>query len=265
VAADVVVLAGAGILGLCLGSFLNVCIVRLPNESRKARSLVHPPSSCPKCKHLIEWRDNIPVLSWLVLRGKCRWCHAPISRQYPIVEALVAVLWIGSVLVYGPGVQGLRAAVLGTVLLGIAVIDWRHKLIPDELNYGGLVLGLALSLASGADGFIRALAGAATGLALLWTVRVVGGWILKQEAMGGGDVKMMAMVGAFLGWQNVLLTVFVGALIGSAVYLPLLLSNLRKMRRYELPFGVFLALASAVVFVSGDSIISWYLQFVRGT
>jgi len=150
------------------------------------------------------------------------------------------------------------------VLLGIGVIDWRHKIIPDELNYGGLVLGLALSLAWGADGFIRAVAGAAAGLTLLWTVRVAGAWILKQEAMGGGDVKMMAMVGAYLGWKNVLLTVFVGALIGSAVYVPLLLADFRKMRKYEVPFGVFLAMASAIVFVSGDSIISWYLQFVRG-
>ena len=263
--ADAVVLAGAGVLGLCIGSFLNVCIVRLPHESRRARSLIRPPSSCPKCRHLIEWRDNIPVVSWLALRGKCRWCGAPISKQYPIIEAVVALLWIVSVLAYGPGVEGLRAAVLGTVLLGIGVIDWRHKIIPDELNYGGLVLGLALSLAWGADGFIRAMAGAAAGLGLLWTVRVVGGWILKQEAMGGGDVKMMAMVGAYLGWKNVLLTVFVGALIGSAVYVPLLLADLRRMRKYEVPFGVFLAMASAIVFVSGDSIISWYLQFVRGS
>jgi leader peptidase (prepilin peptidase)/N-methyltransferase len=264
VAADVVVLLGAGLLGLVLGSFLNVCIVRLPNESPKHRSLLYPPSSCPKCKHLIEWRDNIPVVSWLLLRGKCRWCGAPISRQYPIIEAIVGLLWVGAVVAYGAGERALAAGLLGTNLLGIGIIDWRHKIIPDELNYGGLLLGLGLSLVGGAAGFVQALLGAAVGWTLLWLVRVIGGWLLKQEAMGWGDIKMMAMVGAFVGWKNVLLTVFVGALAGSVVYVPLLLGDLRSMRRREIPFGVFLAIGAAITFVSGDSIISWYQQFLHG-
>ena len=263
-AADPILLFAAGVLGLCLGSFLNVCILRLPNESPKARSLFRPPSSCPKCKHRIAWRDNIPVVSWLMLRGRCRSCGTAISRQYPIVEAVVALLWIAAVLAYGPGAQAVRAGVLGTVLLGIAIIDLRHKVIPDELNYGGLVLGLALSLAGGHGGLIGAVLGAAVGWGVLWVVRVVGAWVLKQEAMGWGDIKMMAMVGAFVGWRNVLLTVFLGAIVGTVFYLPLLVADLRRMRRHELPFGVFLAVGAAITFVAGDGLISWYLQFVRG-
>src|SRR2546428_7413578 len=134
-AAYTILVFAAGLLGLCLGSFLNVCIVRLPNESPKARSLFRPPSSCPKCKHRIAWRDNIPVVSWLMLRGRCRSCGTAISRQYPIVEAVVALLWIAAVLAYGPGAQAVRAGGLRTGLLGIAIIGLRHKVIPDQLNY----------------------------------------------------------------------------------------------------------------------------------
>jgi leader peptidase (prepilin peptidase) / N-methyltransferase len=256
-------LLSAGILGVTLGSFLNVCILRLPHDSPKDRSLLYPPSSCPRCKHPIEWRDNVPIVSWLVLRGKCRWCKAPISRQYPIIEALVGLLWVGAVAAYGFSIHALAAGLLGTDLLGIAIIDWRHKIIPDELSYGGLVVGLVLSLAGGAAGFAQAVLGAAVGWALLWVVRTVGGWVFKQEAMGWGDIKMMAMVGAFEGWKNVLLTVFVGALAGSIVYVPLLLGDLRSRRRREIPFGVFLAVGAAITFVAGDSIISWYLQFLH--
>jgi leader peptidase (prepilin peptidase)/N-methyltransferase len=212
--------------------FLNVCILRLPHESPKDRSLIHPPSSCPKCRHLIEWRDNMPVVSWLVLHGKCRWCGTPISRQYPIIESLVGLIWIFAVASYGVSSHALAAGVFGTDLLGIAIIDWRHKIIPDELSYGGLVLGLGISLAGGATGFMQALLGAAVGWGLLWLVRVAGGWVLKQEAMGWGDIKMMAMVGAFVGWKNVLLTVFLGALIGTVVYVPMWLRDLRNMRRH---------------------------------
>ena len=246
---------GAGLLGLCFGSFLNVCIIRLPNDL----SLVRPASACPRCKHPIGWRDNLPVISWLLLRGRCRHCHEPISRQYPIIEAAVGVIWLAAALRYGITVHGLAAALFGTILLGIAVTDSRHYLIPDEYTWGGLVLGLALSLASGVDGFLRAVLGAAFGFALLFGVGKAGQWLFKEEAMGGGDIKMMAMVGAFLGWPGVLLTVFLGALFGSVIYVPL---SLRKKRL--VPFGVFLALGAAVTFVFGDSIIAWYLRFLHG-
>ena len=253
-AIDGVALVGAGFLGLCLGSFLNVCILRLPNE----QSLLRPSSSCPKCGRPIAWRDNVPVLSWLLLKGRCRACGAPISMQYPIIEAAVGLLWIGAVLGYGTTMQALAAALLGTILLGIAVTDARHFLIPDEYTWGGLVLGLALSLGGGAGGFLEAVFGAAVGFALLFAVGQAGRWAFKEEAMGGGDIKMMAMVGSFVGWKGVLLTVLLSALLGSLVFLPLSLKRKRLV-----PFGVFLAVGGAVTFVFGDAIIQWYLQFLR--
>src|SRR2546430_1826662 len=155
------------------------------------------------------------------------------------------------------------AAISGTILLGIGVIDARHKIIPDELSVSGLVLGLALSLSGGLPGFLQALLGAAVGWSVLWSVRELGGLILRQEAMGWGDIKMLAMVGAFVGWKNALLTIFVGAIIGTGFYLPLMIWSIRKWRRYELPFGVFLAIASGVTFVFGDTMISWYLDFLK--
>lgn len=257
--ADPILLVGAALFGLCFGSFLNVCILRLAHEDRKQRSLFHPPSSCPSCGQRIAWRDNIPVVSWLLLRGRCRHCGHPISLQYPIIEAAVGLLWVAAMLEYGPSVRFLAAALFGTILLGIAVTDARHYLIPDEYNWAGLIIGLAVSLPDGVGGFKKAVLGAAAGFALLYAVGVVGRWVFKEEAMGGGDVKMMAMVGAFVGWKGVLLTVFAGSLFGSLVYVPLLLRNKKR----HVPFGVFLAMGAAVVFVFGDAIVDWYLRFLR--
>src|SRR6266550_4430625 len=172
VGADIVIVLGAVLLGLCVGSFLNVCILRLPRD----QSLVRPRSTCPNCKQPIAWRDNVPLFSWLWLRGKCRWCHKPISKQYPLIEALVGVLFGASILVYGPTLHALAAALFGTILLG-------------------LVIGLLLALGGGVQGFLQALLGAAVGFVLLWLVGMAGTWVFKEEAMGGGDVKMMAMVG----------------------------------------------------------------------
>jgi leader peptidase (prepilin peptidase)/N-methyltransferase len=255
VVVDAVVVIGAVVVGLCFGSFLNVCILRLPHD----QSLLRPRSTCPKCKQPIAWRDNIPVVSWLWLRGKCRWCHKAISVQYPVIEALVGLLFGVSVLAYGASLHAVSAAVFGTLLLGIAITDARHYLIPDEFSLGGLVLGLALALGGGVPGFLQALLGAAVGFALLWGVAKVGAWVFKEEAMGGGDIKMMAMVGSFVGWRGVLLTVFAGAALGSLIFVPL---SIKKKRL--VPFGVFLAVGAAVTFVFGDAILAWYGHFLQG-
>lgn len=252
---DPIVVVGAGLVGLCVGSFLNVCIVRLPADL----SLLTPRSRCPHCHQPIAWRDNIPVVSWLLLRGRCRHCGKPISRQYPIIEAAAAAMWIGAVLLYGISLHALAAALFGSILLGIGVTDGRHYLIPDEYTWGGLVLGLGFSLANGAQGFLDKVLGAAVGFALLFAVAQVGRWAFREEAMGGGDVKMMAMVGSFVGWKGVLLTVFLGALLGSLIFVPL---SFRKKRL--VPFGVFLAVGAAVTFVMGDAIIAWYQHFLHG-
>jgi leader peptidase (prepilin peptidase)/N-methyltransferase len=255
VAAEVGLVAAAVVVGLCFGSFLNVCILRLPRD----QSLLRPRSTCPQCKQPIAWRDNIPVFSWLWLRGKCRWCHKPISLQYPVIEALVGVLFGAAVLGYGLTLQALSAAVFGTILLGIAITDARHYLIPDEYTWSGLIVGLLVALGDGVPGFLEALLGAAVGFGLLWGVAQAGAWVFKEEAMGGGDIKMMAMVGSFVGWRGVLLTVFAGAALGSLIFVPL---SLKKKRL--VPFGVFLAVGAAVTFVFGDAIIAWYGHFLRG-
>jgi len=244
----------AGLFGAVVGSFLNVCIVRLPAE----QSVVSPRSRCPKCDRPIEWRDNIPIVSWLLLGGKCRGCREPISMLYPLVELAVTLLWAGMAWHYGLSLEALSGALFGTLLLGIAMTDAMKYIIPNEFTWGGLIIGLVLAAAGGLDVFIQAAIGAAVGFGLLWLVGVVGTWAFKEEAMGGGDVKMMAMVGSFLGWQGVLLTIFLGALAGTAIFLPLTLMGRKK----QVPFGVFLAFGAAITYVVGPSLIAWYQRYL---
>lgn len=246
----------AAVLGGVLGSFLNVCILRLPAN----QSVLRPRSRCPKCESPISWYDNVPVLSWLVLRGRCRKCRERISIQYPLIEAAVAAIWALTVWHYGFGWTALAGAVFGTLLLGIAATDARTYIIPDEFTLGGLVLGLPLALRDGLPGLWWALIGAATGFALLLAVAWIGEKVFRREAMGGGDIKMMAMVGAFVGWEGVVLTIFGGALLGTLIFVPLTIIGKKRL----VPFGVFLAAAAAVAFVAGEEIVRWYLALALG-
>ncbi len=247
-------IVAAGLLGSVIGSFLNVCIVRLPHE----QSVVRPRSRCPRCAAPIAWYDNIPIASWLALHGRCRRCREPISPQYPLVEAAVSGLWAAAAWWYGITLTAIAAAAFVTILLGIAVTDARHYLIPNEYTWGGLGLGLVLALREGPRGLGAAALGAAVGFALLYLVAWAGARVFKEEAMGGGDIKMMAMVGSFVGWKGVLLTLFGGALLGTLVFVPLTLR-----RRRLVPFGVFLAAAAALTFVFGDGIVRWYTGFLQ--
>lgn len=244
----------AGVLGAMLGSFLNVCIHRWPREE----SVVRPRSRCPGCGQTIAWHDNIPVISWLLLRGRCRHCRSAISAQYPLVELAMGGLWAFIIWRYGVTWQAVSGGVFFSILLGIAMTDAREYIIPDEFSLGGLVIGLLLSLSRGSAGLIDAVIGAAAGFLLLWTVGAIGKRMFKEEAMGGGDIKMMAMVGAFVGWQGVLLTVFLGALLGTIVFVPLSLIGPKKL----VPFGVFLSLGSAATWLAGSAIITWYRMTV---
>lgn len=239
----------AGVVGGCIGSFLNVCIYRLP----AGESVVSPPSHCPHCDIAIGWRDNIPVVSYLLLRGRCRGCGARISPQYPLVELVCAAIWVGAVLRYGAEWQALVVALFFTLLLGIALTDARTYIIPDEFSIGGTILGVLLSFLPGGITFTASVVGAVLGFGFLYLTGLLGTFWLKKPAMGGGDIKMMAMIGAFLGPLGAVLTVFLGALVGTLVFLPFTLRTRRLV-----PFGIFLAVGAAVTTVWGEAILTWY-------
>jgi leader peptidase (prepilin peptidase)/N-methyltransferase len=256
----------AGLFGLLIGSFLNVCSLRWPQDE----SVVSPPSHCPRCGEAVRWYDNVPVVSWLVLKGRCRGCHGPISVQYPLVELATGLMWAGVFAAHGASWEALRGSLFLTILFGISLSDARFYIIPDEFSLGGTALGLALSLLPGGLGPLQSVLGAAVGYGALWLVAVGGTWLIRRlfpgrleeagvdRAMGGGDVKMMAMVGAFVGWQGVLLTIFLGALLGTIIFLPLSLLGRKKL----VPFGVFLSVGAAATWIAGAAIIAWYRAYI---
>jgi leader peptidase (prepilin peptidase)/N-methyltransferase len=250
------VVAFATLLGAVVGSFLNVCILRWPAE----QSVVRPASRCPRCGRGLAWYDNIPIVSWIVLRARCRGCGLPISLMYPMVELACALLWGWLASRYGLSLETLRGATFGTILIGITLTDAREMIIPDEFSIGGLVLGLLFSVAGGWAGLREAALGAAVGFGGLWLVGAAGTWLLKQDAMGGGDIKMMAMVGAFLGWRGVVATVLVGAVLGLLAFGPVAL--MRGQSKYELPFGIFLAAGALVFYVAGGTLMHWYYVYL---
>jgi leader peptidase (prepilin peptidase)/N-methyltransferase len=249
----------AAILGAMVGSFLNVCIYRLP----AGESIVTPRSRCPSCASPIAWYDNVPVLSWLLLRGQCRRCRARISIQYPLVELATALLWLAAATRYGASLEAVRSAIFLTTLLGIALIDARHYIIPDHLSLGGMVLGLVLAAPPGGFRLLSAVMGAAVGYVLFWAIAVGGEKLLRKPALGMGDVHMMAMVGAFLGIPGALLTILLGSLLGLVIGVPLSWwrGKLTFLGTY-LPLGTFLALGAAIAHGWGDSLIRWYLGVV---
>ena len=213
----VLIVLYAGLLGAVLGSFLNVCIVRWGAEPKQ--SVVRPRSRCPRCGHAITWYENVPILSWLALRGRCSGCGERISPLYPLVELTTAILWAGSVLLLGPTLEALALAIAATLLLGIAVSDARAFIIPHEFSLGGTVIAIGLAAAAaGLEGVPVAVQGALFGAGLVLLVGEVTEIILGQEAMGGGDCALMGLVGAFFGWEAVLPVVALGAFISLILY-----------------------------------------------
>ena len=251
-------IAVAALFGALIGSFLNVCIIRWGAEPKQ--SVVTPRSRCPRCGQSLAWYDNVPVFSWMILRARCRGCGQPISAQYPLIELATAGIWAYMAWQHGVTLETLRGALFGTILLGIAMTDAREYIIPNEFTLGGLVIGLLFSLAGGLTSLATAALGAAVGFGVLWLVGTVGTWVFKEDAMGGGDIKMMAMVGSFLGWQGVLLTIFLGAFLGSLVFVPLLMMGQRKL----VPFGIFLAVGAALSYLFGVPMVGWYGRFLSG-
>lgn len=268
-------------LGACVGSFLNVCISRWPENL----SVIRPRSRCPNCGHQISALENVPIVSWMALRGRCRGCGEPISIQYPAVELLVGFLWLGAFVLYGPTFNGLRVAVFATVMAGIAITDAKHFLIPDGFTVFGLFWQLATVFIAlfvgGGEPFARpwdAILGMCVGAGAISIVGWLGEVWLKRPAMGFGDVTLMAVVGAAVGPPRALLTIFLAAVIAPVVLLAvvyplsargmaddrgqteLALDALPSWRRKELPFGVFLAPAAVGALLYGEAIIDWYLR-----
>jgi leader peptidase (prepilin peptidase) / N-methyltransferase len=239
-------------LGLCFGSFLNVVIHRLP----RGASLAWPPSSCPACGHAIRPYDNVPVVSWLALKGRCRDCQAVISPRYPAVELGTAVLLVGLAAWLGPRLALLPAAVFALALLAIALIDLDFRIIPDELSVGGLIVGLA-ARGFTVDGVLAGLVGALVGMGSLYLVALGYRKVTGIEGLGGGDIKLAGMIGAFLGWPGVFLTIFGAALCGSMIGLAMIGAGLGT-RRTALPFGTLLAPAAVLAALVGPAIWQWY-------
>ena len=242
------------IFGTLLGSFANVCIYRLPQRL----SIVFPGSHCPFCQEALRPWQNIPVLSYLMLRGQCAMCKTAISPRYPLIELSNGFLYVFLYHHYHFSVQGLVFALLTTALLIVACIDLVHTIIPDAITLPGIVVGLGSSLWLTPVGIRDAILGVVLGGGLFLLMAVLSVVILQREGMGGGDIKLMAMLGAFLGWHAVLVTMFLAAVLGAGVGLALILLR-RKGRREPLPFGPFLALGALLAMVWGDTLVAWYL------
>ncbi len=257
-----------------MGSFLNVCIVRIPS----GKSVVKPASSCMKCGAPIQPYDNIPVISYLLLRGKCRGCKTHISAIYPLVELLTALLIYACYRMFGVTAEALKWALFSALMIVLVFTDLRERILPDAVNYTGFALGLLLSFftipADGTAGwmaghivhfpppapvlsFADAILGAAVGSGLLWLVSEAYFRLRGREGMGMGDVKMMLMAGAFLGIKRTLLTILMGSLLGSILGLAFILIR-RKGSDYELPFGTFLGLAALLAAFFGTPVVNWY-------
>ncbi len=246
-----------GVFGLMVGSFLNVCISRIP----AGESIVTPRSRCPRCRTPIAWYDNIPVLSYLALRGRCRKCGLGISVQYPAVEIVTALAFVGQGLAAGDDLLLLAARLIFTgMLIVLFGTDLQTMRLPNVITLPGIALGLAFSLAL-APGIESSLVGAALGAALPWLIRWVWFRATGVEAMGLGDVKMLAMIGAFLGWQQVWVVLFFASLCGALVGITLLALRKRSLAS-RLPFGTFLALSAYVASIVGGPLVQWLLGFV---
>ncbi len=246
------------IFGALVGSFLNVCILRLPKEE----SIVWPGSHCPQCKKPIKFYDNIPLISYFLLRGKCRYCKGSISLQYPLVEGVTALSSLFLVMKFGPSLSFFIYFIFVAALIVITVIDLYHQIIPDVISLPGIGVGLLLSLINPYISFFNSLIGILIGGGSLFLVATLYEWFFKREGMGGGDVKLLAMIGAFLGWKAVILTILLSSLIGSIIGVTIMFLK-GKDFKYAIPFGPFLSLGAAISLFYGYDIINWYLYLNR--
>jgi leader peptidase (prepilin peptidase)/N-methyltransferase len=249
-----------GALGLAVGSFLNVLIHRLPRNKR----VIFERSTCPNCRTQIAFYDNIPIISFLLLLGRCRRCKTPISPRYPIVEFLNAACYLLFFYIDGLNLAFVAHCYLASSLIVIFFIDCEFQIIPDKITLPGIAVGLVSSIFVSPPGIVSSAIGLVVGGGALLSVAFLGEWLFKKEAMGGGDIKMAAMMGAFVGWQKVLLIFLGGAVIGLIVSIVWMVFSKRLRRHRLIPFGPFLALAALVVVIAGDQILRFYIDnFLR--
>ena len=248
---------GFAVAGLLVGSFLNVCIYRVPRRE----SIAWPASRCTGCGRLLAWYENVPVLSWLVLRGCCRTCGVRISPMYPLVELTTAVLFAAGAMLYGPSSLLAVRLVFGCALIVLFAIDLRHRVLPDVITLPGIAAGFAASWFL-PPGWLSSLIGLIAGGGVLFAIAEAYYRVRGQHGLGMGDVKMLAMIGAFLGWPLMILTLVFASFAGSIVGVSLIASG-RGSLQAALPFGTFLALGAIVAAAAGDPILVWYLAFYR--
>lgn len=240
------------LLGLAVGSFLNVVVHRLPREE----SLVSPGSRCPACGYALRAVDNIPVLSYVLLLGRCRRCRAGISVRYPLVELATAALFVAHYLIFGWTPLLAVRLLFAAGLVALFAIDLEHHLLPDAITLPGIVVGLAASVFL-PPGLLNAIVGMLAGGGVLWLIGEAYYRYAGEEGMGGGDVKMLAMIGAFLGWQLVLLTLVLSSLAGAVIGL-LVIAIRRGGMKYALPYGTFLSISAMIASLYGERIVRWY-------
>ena len=244
-----------GVFGLSVGSFLNVCIHRLPLDE----SVVWPGSYCPTCRTPLRWHDNVPVVGYAMLRGRCRSCGTPISAMYPIVEGVTAAVFVAGYLLFG--VQPLLVARLlfACAMIVLFIIDLQHRILPNVITLPGVLIGFAFSW-FWPPGWLDSLIGILAGGGILLLIAEAYYRVRKEEGLGLGDVKMLAMIGAFLGWKLMLVTLVLSSFMGSIIGLVVIALKKGDMK-YALPFGTFLAIGALISSVAGDAILGWYLGF----
>jgi leader peptidase (prepilin peptidase)/N-methyltransferase len=245
------------VFGLCIGSFLNVCIYRLP----VSKSIVHPRSMCSNCGTLIAAYDNIPVLSYLWLKGRCRHCQIKISLRYPMVELLGGLFALGTYLKFGLTLEALIYYLFFAALLTVTFIDIDHRIIPNVITLPGIPICFAASFALPTITYKEALLGILIGGGSLLLVAWVYSLITKKEGMGGGDIKLLAMMGAIVGWQGVFFTIFLASLVGTIAGLAAMLQS-RKGMKLAVPFGPFLSIGSITYIFFGTPLIAWYFNLL---
>jgi leader peptidase (prepilin peptidase)/N-methyltransferase len=254
---DWLIVVSVLLFGACVGSFLNVCIYRLP----RGESLVWPGSRCTSCGRAISWFENLPILSWTILRGRCRTCGAPVSAMYPIVEATTALAFLGGYLLYGLTPLALVRVAFACALIVLFVTDLQHKILPNSITLPGIAIGFACSFFL-PPGWRDSLIGIVVGGGVLLAIAEGYYRIRKEEGLGMGDVKLLAMIGAFLGWKLVLLTLVLASFSGSLIGVALIASQRGDMK-YALPFGTFLAIGAVVSAAWGTPMVDWYFGFYQ--